>query len=404
MINYVDDKGFLSFSKPSAALILQTISGRRVSILTKDGVVRGITGRRAIHLLNAEERKKKSRRSRTSGSTSEPSRRKRRSNGCASEMWVCMITLLKPFHGSLVGVARAFDNKSRLLWRSARALRRPLGGTGWLGRQGCFGGDGPRGDRLAGGARTIANRVPADFAIAVDVGGTPRITPECEQPALRGVQARGRTHHHPGSQCHAAVLRSHRRRGRTELKIPYQIEASPRPTATDGRELQMGARGSRHGRHFHPAALHAHAQRDRGPTKTWKTPCVLLAGVARSLRSGGIAAIGKRCPKIGAPPWRGRTGRTGDNNGVRASWPYAHEGARGNFLPVQSSSRRRMDPPPGRRRKRRLRNFRGPKARREVRATVLDARFRGQSTAEAGIDYGKGLDKASCAFSAGRRG
>ena len=62
-------------------------------ILTKDGVVRGITGRRAIHLLNAEERKKnpgdpdlwidigaKSKEATQGAQT-----------GGASEMWVCMI-------------------------------------------------------------------------------------------------------------------------------------------------------------------------------------------------------------------------------------------------------------------------------------------------------------------------
>jgi putative aminopeptidase FrvX len=57
IIKYVDDKGFLYFDT-IGGFDLTTISGRRVSILTKDGVVTGVTGRRAVHLLDAEERKK----------------------------------------------------------------------------------------------------------------------------------------------------------------------------------------------------------------------------------------------------------------------------------------------------------------------------------------------------------
>ena len=34
------------------------ISGRRVDILTRDGIVRGVTGKRAIHLMTPEDRKK----------------------------------------------------------------------------------------------------------------------------------------------------------------------------------------------------------------------------------------------------------------------------------------------------------------------------------------------------------
>ena len=57
LITYVDEQGFLYF-RNVGGMDLTTIAGRRVSILTREGVVTGVTGRRAIHLLNAEERKK----------------------------------------------------------------------------------------------------------------------------------------------------------------------------------------------------------------------------------------------------------------------------------------------------------------------------------------------------------
>ena len=34
------------------------ISGRRVDIMTRGGIIRGVTGKRAIHLMTPEERKR----------------------------------------------------------------------------------------------------------------------------------------------------------------------------------------------------------------------------------------------------------------------------------------------------------------------------------------------------------
>ena len=34
------------------------ISGRRVDIMTRKGIIRGVTGKRAIHLMTPEERRK----------------------------------------------------------------------------------------------------------------------------------------------------------------------------------------------------------------------------------------------------------------------------------------------------------------------------------------------------------
>ena len=57
LISYIDKDGYLYF-EPLGGHDLSMISGRRVSILTTKGVVKGVTGKRAIHLMNAEDRKK----------------------------------------------------------------------------------------------------------------------------------------------------------------------------------------------------------------------------------------------------------------------------------------------------------------------------------------------------------
>ncbi|MDR2807108.1 MAG: M42 family metallopeptidase [Puniceicoccales bacterium] len=54
-ITYIDDKGFLSFDTIGGH-DRSIIPGRRVRILTQNGDVLGVTGKRAIHLLDDEER------------------------------------------------------------------------------------------------------------------------------------------------------------------------------------------------------------------------------------------------------------------------------------------------------------------------------------------------------------
>jgi putative aminopeptidase FrvX len=278
MINYVDDKGFLFF-ETVGGIDLQTISGRRVSILTKDGVVRGITGRRAIHLLNAEERKKIPEIQNLWIDIGAKSKEEALKRVRIGDVGVYDHTF-EPFHGSL-GVARAFDNKSGC-YAVCEALRRLSAERDGLAAKvvsvataqeeiGCR------------GARTIANRVPADFAIAVDVGHATD-HPECDNRRfgefkLGGgpIITRGANVTPPFFDRIVGVAE--------ELKIPYQIEASPRPTATDGRELQMGAGGVATAVISIPLR-YMHTPSEIVDLEDVENTVRLLAGVARSLRSG----------------------------------------------------------------------------------------------------------------------
>ncbi len=57
MIKHVDEKGFLYFDVIGGH-DRSMISGRRVHVLSSKGVVKGVTGKRAIHLMSPEDRKK----------------------------------------------------------------------------------------------------------------------------------------------------------------------------------------------------------------------------------------------------------------------------------------------------------------------------------------------------------
>ena len=57
MVHYIDDDGFL-FVRGVGGWDPQVLVGQRVLILTSKGSVSGVIGRRAIHLLQPDERKK----------------------------------------------------------------------------------------------------------------------------------------------------------------------------------------------------------------------------------------------------------------------------------------------------------------------------------------------------------
>jgi tetrahedral aminopeptidase len=236
LITYVDDKGFLYFDTVGG-IDLSTIAGRRVSILTRNGVVRGVTGRRAIHLLDAEERKKVPERHNLwidigAKTKAEALSRVRIGDPAVYDQ------AFEWLHGT-IGVARAFDNKSGC-YAVCETLRRLAADRSGLAARvtavataqeeiGCR------------GARTVANLEAFQFAIAVDVGHATD-HPECDNRRfgefkLGGgpIIARGANiQPHFFERIVAAA---------EDNKIPYQIEAEPRPTSTDGRELQMGGAG-----------------------------------------------------------------------------------------------------------------------------------------------------------------
>ena len=56
LVSYIDDDGYIFFQQLGGHDNVM-LSGRRVQILTKNGPVYGVTGKRAVHLMDAKERK-----------------------------------------------------------------------------------------------------------------------------------------------------------------------------------------------------------------------------------------------------------------------------------------------------------------------------------------------------------
>lgn len=236
MITYVDDKGFLYFDTiggHDTALI----PGRRLHILTSKGVIPGITGKRAIHLMTAEERKKVPENHDLWIDIGAKDKKEALSLIAIGDVAVYDQGFM-PLRGS-VGVARAFDDKAGC-YAVMEALIRLKKETKRLKAQVVSVGTSQE-EIGVRGAITAGYSVNPDLAIAVDVthatdhpGCDPKRFGECklgEGPMI----CRG-----PNINPFIFKRLVDCAEG---LKIPYQIEADPRPTGTDARVLQIARSG-----------------------------------------------------------------------------------------------------------------------------------------------------------------
>ena len=278
IITYVDKEGFLYFDTVGG-IDLTTISGRRVSILTREGVVKGVTGRRAIHLLTQEERKKVPEKHNIwidigAKDKADALQRVRIGDvGVYDQAFDLM-------HGR-IGIARAFDNKAgcyvacEVLRRLADDPEKPEATVVSVATSqeeiGCR------------GARAVAGGVKADFAIAVDVGHATD-HPECDNRRFGEIKLGGGPILTRGPNINPLIFNKLVEVAE-EGNIPYQIDADPRPTGTDGRELQMAPGGLATGVVSIPLR-YMHTPSEIVDLQDVENAVRLLTAYAKSLRKG----------------------------------------------------------------------------------------------------------------------
>ena len=236
IITYINDKGFIYFDTIGGH-DRTMISGRRVIIQTSKGRVKGITGKRAIHLMDEADRKKVPE---------------------IHELWIDIGARSKKealervgigdvatydhgfelIHGS-IGTARAFDDKvgayivGETLIRLAKSRRKLAAKVVSVATT--------QEEIGVRGATTAVYAVNPHIAIAVDVGHATD-HPDCDQRKY------GETKLGDGPMlCRGANInpKIYERlvAAAKKLGIPYQIEADPRPTGTDARAIQVGRAG-----------------------------------------------------------------------------------------------------------------------------------------------------------------
>jgi putative aminopeptidase FrvX len=235
IITYINDKGFVYF-ETLGGHDKSMISGRRVSILTKGGIVSGVTGKRAIHLMTPEDRKKVPQ---------------------THEIWIDLGVKNKAEAEALVrigdtavydqsfelvrgsvGVARAFDDKAgayavmEAVLRLSKEQQLAAKVTAAATTQEEIG---------TRGAMTAAFSENPDFAIAVDVGHATD-SPDCDPRKYGKFVQGGGPIICRGPNINPVIFDKIVACAEAN-QIPYQIEADPRPTGTDARAIQVAQAG-----------------------------------------------------------------------------------------------------------------------------------------------------------------
>lgn len=276
IITYINDQGFVYFDTLGGH-DKSMISGRRVSILTKNGIVKGVTGKRAIHLMSAEDRKKVPE---------------------THEIWIDLGVKDKAEAEGLVrigdtavydqsfelvrgsvGVARAFDDKAGA-YAVMEAVRRLTKGkldarvTAAATTQEEIG---------TRGAMTAAFSENPDFAIAVDVGHATD-SPDCDPRKYGSFKQGGGPIICRGPNINPVIF-DLIVRAAEKNKIPYQVEADPRPTGTDARAIQVAQAGIATGLLSIPLR-YMHTPSEMVDLEDIEHTVQLLVAVAKSLKKG----------------------------------------------------------------------------------------------------------------------
>jgi putative aminopeptidase FrvX len=236
MVTYIDDDGYLSFD-PIGGWDHQVFVGQRVQLLGRAGTVVGVIGKKAIHLMEKEDREKVSKAEDLWIDIGATTRKEAEARVRVGDAGVLASQVLEVPNGRIV--SRSLDNRIgafvvlealRLLARerpaarvtAAATTREEIGTTG-------------------GGARTGATGLEAEVAVVVDV------THATDYPGVEKrkygdfrlgagpVLARGASINPVVFDLLIAAAEAER--------IPCSIEAAPRDTSTDADNVFTALKG-----------------------------------------------------------------------------------------------------------------------------------------------------------------
>lgn len=235
IVKYITEDGFVYFDTIGGHDPI-LISGRRVRILTESGVVKGVTGKRAIHLMSAEDRKKVPE---------------------LHEIWIDLGVKSRADAEELVSIgdvavydhefevlngtvcaSRAFDDKTGayVIGETVRRLAKDKKLKSEIIAVATT-----QEEIGTRGATTSAYSLKPDVGIAVDVGHATD-SPDCDKRKYGDFKMGGGPIIGRGPNIHPKVFKLLVESAK-KAKIPYQVEAEPRPTPTDARAIQMAGEG-----------------------------------------------------------------------------------------------------------------------------------------------------------------
>jgi len=236
LVRYVNDEGYLYFG-PVGGWDAEVVVGQRVTVHTAGGPVRGVIGKRAIHLMDEEDRKKKSELDALWIDVGVGSREEAERLVAIGDP-VTMAHGFERLQGDLA-TAKSFDNRMAV-FIVAETLRLLQGQTVQAAVYGVSTVQEEIGLR---GAQTAAFGIDPEVGIALDVCHAIDY-PEADK--LRRKVGDIRLGRGPviarGANISPKVFDLLLRAAREE-SIPYQIDAQPRGTGTDANAMQISRAG-----------------------------------------------------------------------------------------------------------------------------------------------------------------
>jgi endoglucanase len=236
IITYINKDGFVYFDTIGGH-DRTVISGRRIVIQTANGPVKGVTGKRAIHLMDEADRKKVPEIHEIwidIGARSKAEALERISIGDAATY----DHEFELIHGS-IGTARAFDNKvgayivGETLIRRSREARKPAAKVVAVATS--------QEEIGVRGATGSGYAVDPQVALVVDVGHATD-HPDCDNRKYGETKLSGGPIICRGANINPRVY-DNLLKAAKKLKIPYQVDSDPRPTGTDARAIQVSRGG-----------------------------------------------------------------------------------------------------------------------------------------------------------------
>jgi endoglucanase len=235
IVRHVNKEGFLFFDAIGGHDV-GLISGRKVKILTSKGVVYGVTGRRAIHLLDAEERKKLPKLQAIWIDIGAKSREEALKKIAIGDPIVYEQEPFYVLNGCMCG--RGIDDRGgtyvvqEVLRRLAKDRHLEASLTSVSTTQEEIG---------IRGAMPVTYAIHPDVGIAVDVGHATDF-PDGDSNRLGDFKLGAGPILARGPNISPIVF-VRLKECAERLKIPYQVEAESGPTGTDARVIQMSRNG-----------------------------------------------------------------------------------------------------------------------------------------------------------------
>jgi len=235
LITYVNKDGYLYFATIGGH-DRTVISGRRVIIQTAKGPVKGVTGKRAVHLMDEADRKKVPEIHEIWIDIGAKSKKDALARVAIGDV-ATYDHELELINGS-IGTARAFDNKvgayivGQSLIRLAQDRKKLAAKVVSVATS--------QEEIGTRGATTSAHLVNPHIAVAIDVGHATD-HPDCDNRKFGETKLGGGPIICRGPNINPKIYQRLVAAAKA-AKVPFQLEADPRPTGTDARAIQM-ARG-----------------------------------------------------------------------------------------------------------------------------------------------------------------